>query len=196
MQTRETRRVEFERVALPHLDRMYRYALGMTRDADEARDAVQEAYFRAWKYFGTYQPGAGGARAWLYRILYHAFLARRKRGVREAPWPEDEAASDTLLYDRLVREGGWPDPLPSHGRNLAAALGDEVRAAVGRLPAAYRFPLLLCDLEGLPYADIARVVGCPVNTVRSRIARARRRLQSELAVYARNNGYLRRRRSR
>lgn len=196
MSDRSATRAEFEQVVLPHLDRLYQYALGLTRNPDEARDVAQDACLRAWRYFGSFRRGAE-PRAWLYRILFHAFLAHRRRsGRREQPLPADEAGTDFLLYDRLVREGGWREPVVLGPGRFDRMLGDEVRAAVGRLPAVFRYPVLLADLDELSYAEIARVMDCPVNTVRSRIARARRLLQRDLADYARRNGILRHRRTR
>jgi RNA polymerase sigma-70 factor (ECF subfamily) len=185
----ERRREEFERVALPHLDRMYQFALRLTRNPADARDVVQEAYYRAWRFWGGFKPGSN-ARAWLYKILYHVFLAERAgRKRREAPLPEDEGADEVLLYNQMVREGGWKDPLDLSPERFGHLLGDEVRRALDRLPNEFKFPILLCDVDGMGYAEIARVIGCPVGTVRSRIARGRKRLQRDLVEYARSQGY-------
>ncbi len=175
---------------LPSLDRMYRYALALTRNEDDARDVVQEAYLRAYRYFGGFRRGAN-PRAWLYRILFNVHLARHGgRSVRAQPFPDREEATDSLLYDRLVRDGGWKDPIEADPGRFGGLLGDEVARALADLPAAFRIPLLLCDAEGFAYAEIARILRCPVNTVRSRIARGRGRMERRLGEYARRHGYL------
>jgi RNA polymerase sigma-70 factor (ECF subfamily) len=190
-------RKEFARIALPHLDRMYQFALKLARNRDYAEDIVQEAYFRAWKFFPGFRPGSN-ARAWLYRILFNVFLAqaKKRKRQREIRMPEEESAEDHLLYEDLVRKGGWKDPLDMSPRRFKGLFGDEVSGALDRLPERFRFPLMLCDVENMSYLEIARVVGCPVNTVRSRISRARSFLGRELRSYAKRYGYFRRRRNK
>lgn len=193
MTSRPGSRETFDRVVLPHLDRLYQYALGLTRNRDEAKDVVQDTCLRAWTYYGSYRPG-GDPKAWLYRILFHAFLAGRRRTAgRELPLPDDAPGTDGLLYERLVRDGGWKDPIETAPASFGSLFGDEVHRAVLALPAVFRAPLLLCDVEGMPYARIAKILGCPVNTVRTRIARGRRRLQRDLATYAARHHWFARR---
>ncbi len=189
-------RKEFARVALPHLDRMYQFALRLARNRDDAEDIVQEAYYRAWKFFPGFRPGSN-ARAWLYRILFNVFLAgvKKKKRRSETRMPE-EGAEDHLFYEDMVRKGGWKDPMEMSPRRFSGLFGDEISRALDRLPEKFRFPLMLCDVENMSYQEISRVVGCPVNTVRSRIARARSYLEGELKDYAKRYGYFRRRRKR
>ena len=188
-QGRTTDRRAFERLVLPHLDHLSRHALALTHDPDEAADVVQDTCLRAWRYFASFRTGFD-IRGWLYRILYRVFLSHRGPGSRRmAPWPATAGAMDCLLYDRLVRDGGWKDPMDANPVRFGRLLGDEITAALARLPAAYSFPLLLCDLDDLTYREIAVIVRCPINTVRTRIARGRRRLEWLLAEYARRQGY-------
>lgn len=189
MDDAEARQAEFQRVALPYLDRAFQFAMRLTRNRTEAEDLVQETYLRAWKYFGSFKPGADG-RVWIFQILYNAFLAdRNKAKRREAPLPEEEGADEFLLYKSMVQQGGWKDPLELSPERFGHLLGDEVRRALDRLPHEFRFPLLLCDVDDMSYAEIAGVMNCPPGTVRSRISRARGLLQRELEAYARKNGY-------
>ena len=185
-------RKEFEHVALPHLDRMFQFALRLTRNREEAEDLVQEAYFRAWKFFSSFRRGSN-ARAWLYRILYNVFLGQIKKRSRrpEIRMPEESGLQDLLLYESMVRKGGWRDPIEMSPGKFERLFGDEVQRALDRLPENFRFPLMLCDVDGMTYGEIARIMGCPVNTVRSRLSRARGYLERELEQYARKYGYFR-----
>jgi len=110
--------------------------------------------------------------------------------------PDSEAETNSLLYDRLVRDGGWKDPIEADPKRFGPLLGDEMQRALDALPEFFRFPLLLCDADGLSYREIAAIMRCPVNTVRSRVARGRRQMELALAEYARRHGYLRKGRVR
>jgi RNA polymerase sigma-70 factor (ECF subfamily) len=177
----------FEELTLPHLPRLYRFALKLTGNTAAAEDLVQETYLRALRGFGSLRdPGA--ARSWLFQILSRLVTDRHRVAGREVPLPPPEELDRFSLYDRILEE----DPLPYSDRLHEDFLGqfrdEEVRAALLALPEAFRVPLVLLYTEGMTYREMADVLGCPVGTVMSRLHRARKILERELWECARKRG--------
>jgi RNA polymerase sigma-70 factor (ECF subfamily) len=173
----------FEKAALMHLDAVYRVARYMTRNEHEADDLVQETYFRAFRAFDRFDMNTN-CKAWLLKILSNLNVDRfsRIRVRRENVCYEDVKAF-------LGTADGSRSGSPAGGNHFADEyLDDEVGQAVRALPEAFREPLLLSAVEGLSYAEIARVLGCPIGTVMSRIFRGRHLLRKWLAGYAVVNG--------
>jgi RNA polymerase sigma-70 factor (ECF subfamily) len=166
---------ELLNLALAHLDRMNRFALQLCRDADAADDLVQEAFVRALAVRDQLRD-ASRALPWLLSIVRSRFLEQSRRAGRRLQLVEEEREFADPPIGNLEEE------------LLRGVLSDEVARAVTALSEEWRTCLLLCDVEGLSYADIAEVVGCPPGTVRSRIARARARLMESLARYAAERG--------
>jgi RNA polymerase sigma-70 factor (ECF subfamily) len=154
--------------ALSHLDALYRLARWLTRDPDEAADLVQETYLRALKGAHGFTPGTN-LRAWLFQILRNTFYTMFKRKGRE---PE---LKDPELLERLPSQTAGP------GRDAGA--GVDLQAALEQLPEEYRTVVLLADVENCTMAEAARVMGCPVGTVKSRLFRARALLRAQLRDY-------------
>jgi RNA polymerase sigma-70 factor (ECF subfamily) len=175
----------FEDVALPLLADVSRFAFSLTRDADEADDLVQETYLKAFRAWRTFTPGTN-ARSWLFTICKNTFR-RRFRREKLRPDIEKEAVGDD-------------DALPivmSHANAEQMGLGDlfdrlDVGPALERgmdgLPELFREIVALVDLEGFSYHEAAEILEVPVGTVRSRLFRARRRLQDHLIEQARDMG--------
>lgn len=180
MRTRRAIRLEFETQALPFLSDMYAVAMRLSRNADDAKDLVQDAYLRAYAAWESFIPGSN-CRAWLLRILTNGFITNYRRGKSHSKFaarPGDEPV--TAFFGEETRErAANPERVMTH--NL---LGDEVTAALGGLTDEYRVVVVLADLEGMKYRDIAHLLGCPVGTVMSRLFRARRQLEASLAGYA------------
>lgn len=176
------RRRRFEGEALAQLDALLGFALRLTRQRDDAEDLVADTMLRALERWEQYRLGSN-IRAWMFTILYHLFVSRRRRQLlREAPAPANEdgwAAHDAV---------GEADP---EGRFYDSLIDDEVVRAVDALPAEYRSAVVLSDLHGLRYAEVASALGVPEGTVKSRLFRGRRILQRKLAQYAVEMGYLR-----
>jgi RNA polymerase sigma-70 factor (ECF subfamily) len=166
---------ELLNLALAHLDRMNRFALQLCRDQDAADDLVQEAFVRALAVRDQLRD-ARRALPWLLSIVRTRFLEQSRRAGRRLKLVEEEGQFADPPIGNLEEE------------LLRGVLSDEVSRAVAALPEEWRTCVLLCDVEGLSYADIAEVVGCPAGTVRSRIARARARLMESLARYAAERG--------
>ncbi|MGQ0712777.1 MAG: sigma-70 family RNA polymerase sigma factor [Gemmatimonadaceae bacterium] len=179
--SRAERREQFEREALVHLDAMYSFALKLTRARDEAEDLVSDTILRAFDRWEQYQLGTN-VRAWLFTILYHTFVSRKRRiDAREVQFPEDP---DGWSGFEAV---GETDP---EGRFYDSFIDEEVTRAIDALPEDYRTAVVLSDVQGLRYAEIAEILGIPEGTVKSRLFRGRRILQKKLVTYAVEMGYV------
>ncbi|MDX1577430.1 MAG: sigma-70 family RNA polymerase sigma factor [Gemmatimonadota bacterium] len=178
------RDAEFEREALPHLDALYGLALRLT-GGDEARshDLVQEAMLKAYRAWDDYELGTN-CRAWLMTILRNTFINEFRSKQRRPTPVEFEEVAERSVFPELRDT----DP---EGRFFERIVDEEVVEAIQDLPEAFRVPLVLSDVEGLSYQEIAEAMDIPVGTVKSRLFRARRRLQRELYAYAREMGYIR-----
>ena len=163
---------EFRQQALQHLDALYNLAVYLTRNGSEAEDLVQETYVRAMRFSHRFQPGTH-LRAWLFQILRNTFLTFYRLREREAALAEDGVPD-------------WDVPMfhdaPEDDRGAVDAHTDLERA-MRRLPEEFRTVLLLAEVEGMPLEEVARVMGCPVGTVKSRIFRAKERLRVLLRDY-------------
>ncbi|MDH5527053.1 MAG: sigma-70 family RNA polymerase sigma factor [Nitrospirota bacterium] len=174
---------EFETEALIHLDALYRTALRLTGRREEAEEVVQDTFLKAFRFWENYQQGTN-CRAWLYRILHTTFATRYQKDKRRPPTVElDE--QNAWLGPEDERLGMDAD---SWGELLSRAVEDDVLHALEALPVPYRMVVLLSDLEGMPYKEIAQVMEVPVGTVMSRLHRGRRALREQLAGAARRYG--------
>ncbi|HJU65438.1 MAG TPA: sigma-70 family RNA polymerase sigma factor [Gemmatimonadaceae bacterium] len=178
---RQARREQFEREALVHLDALYSFALKLTRSRDDAEDLVSETMLRAFDRWEQYRLGTN-IRAWLFTILYHSFVSRKRRvDAREVQLPDDMDAWSA--YEAV----GETDP---EGRFYDSFVDEEVTRAIDALPEDYRSAVVLSDVQGLRYAEIAEILGIPEGTVKSRLFRGRRILQKKLIDYAQEMGYI------
>ena len=163
---------EFLQQVLQHLDALHNLAVYLTRNGSEAEDLVQETYIRAMRFSHRFQPGTH-LRAWLFQILRNTFLTFYRLRERESTRSESGVA-----------EGEAPmfHDAPAQDSERSAVHMDLERALV-RLPEEFKTPLLLAEVEGLPLEDVARIMECPVGTVKSRIFRAKERLREYLKDY-------------
>jgi RNA polymerase sigma-70 factor (ECF subfamily) len=181
----------FEQEALKHLDALYRTALRMTRNPQDAEDLVQETYLRAFRFFDQFQPGTN-LRAWLFKILTNNYINSYRKASSE---PRNTSLDDTeefSLYHQMARE----IPSGSLGWDVEAEVLDrfaaeDIREAIENLPPAYRMTVLLADVEGFSYKEIAEITGVSKGTVMSRLFRGRRLLQQALWERARAAGFAR-----
>ncbi|MBI4277094.1 MAG: sigma-70 family RNA polymerase sigma factor [Armatimonadetes bacterium] len=177
-------RQRFEALAGQHLDALYAGALRLARNRADADDLVQEAFLKAWRGFHTFQEGTN-ARAWLFRILTNAHTDMYRRSARRPEQVNPDDLEDVYLYLKSLdaeerRRDGDPEALVDH------MMDEEVQRALDSLPDRDRTPVMLADVHGHSYAEIARALGIPVGTVMSRLHRARHRLQQHLSDYARD----------
>lgn len=177
----QERRAAFEAVSVPLMKTLYNRALNLTRSADVAGDLVQETYLRAFRTFDNFAAGSN-AKAWLLTILYSLFVSRYRRKQRE---PEAISLDEADLVGT---------PLPESVNLLDPKLwaGEEVNAALRQLPEQFRVILLMVDVDGMSYEEVAASLQCPLGTVRSRLSRARKLLYTELIEYARAKGFMKR----
>jgi RNA polymerase sigma-70 factor (ECF subfamily) len=178
----------FDQEALPHLDALYRVALRLTGDASQAEDLVQDTMLKAFRAWGQYRPGTN-ARAWLLTILRNTFINEYRKQKRE-PVPVDI----DLVEPYIVRPAG-PDTDPE-GTFFSRIVDARVLEAVQSLPDEFRDALVLSDMEGLSYAEVAESLEIPIGTVKSRLFRARRLLQKQLYDHAVEMGYIQAREDR
>jgi RNA polymerase sigma-70 factor (ECF subfamily) len=172
----------FEVTALPHLDSLYRFALRLAGEADIAEDLVQDTMLKAYRAWDRFQTG-GNVRGWLMTILRNTFLNQRRR-ERRAGVVADVMELESFTVFQNVQE---VDP---EGDFFEQLVDDEVWHAIDQLPQEYRETLVLRDVEGMAYDQIAGVLGIKIGTVKSRLFRARQALQSRLYEYAVQAGYL------
>jgi RNA polymerase sigma-70 factor (ECF subfamily) len=187
--TREAATEDFEAGVLAQLDSLYRTALRLTHNQQEAEDLVQETMLKAFRFANTYQRGTN-LRAWLFRILNTSAINRyRKQATHPTttPLPEGE---EFYLYNRIRDINGQELSSGAEEEVLSQYLDEDVYRALNDLPLNFRMPIILADIEGLSYKEIAQALNIPIGTVMSRISRARRHLQRSLWDYARNRGYL------
>lgn len=176
------RRTRFEAEALVHLDALHGFALRLARSRDDAEDLVSDTMLRAFERWEQYRLGTN-VRAWLFTILYHAFVSRKRRIDAREVHPHEDAEG------RGAPEAvGEVDP---EGRFYDSFLDDEIVRAIDALPGEYRTAVVLSDVHELRYAEIARILGVPEGTVKSRLFRGRRILQKRLVGYAVEMGYVR-----
>jgi len=176
--TQTERKQHFEEMVTGHLDSLYRTAFTLTRRREEAEDLVQEALLKAWRGLDSFKEGFN-PRNWLIAILVNTHRDRYRKH-KLAPVTTPLEADDRYLYEGAVEAetlaGGNPEDLV-----VADELSDPVLKAIQHLPAVFRDPLLLVDLEGFSYREAAEILGVLTGTVMSRLYRARKRLSQELA---------------
>jgi RNA polymerase sigma-70 factor (ECF subfamily) len=184
----EARR-RFEELALPHLASVYRLAVRLTGGAQDAEDLVQETYLKALRAFpGLREPER--VRPWLFQILNRLVLDRHRGGTREVAVGDLEEVDRFSLYDLIWDEDPFPYSDRPHEDFLAQFDDEEVRRALLALPEAYRLPLLLLYVDELSYKELAKVLGCPIGTVMSRLHRGRKILERELWECAKRKGWV------
>ncbi len=180
---------DFEQGVIAQLDSLYRTALRMTNNPQEAEDLVQETMLKAFRFANTYQRGTN-LRAWLFRILNTSAINRyRKQATHPTPiaLPEGE---DFYLYNQIRDLSGQELSQGAEEEVLGQYLDEDVYRALNDLPPNFRMAVILADIEGLSYKEIAEALQIPIGTVMSRISRARRQLQKSLWQYAKERGYV------
>jgi RNA polymerase sigma-70 factor (ECF subfamily) len=178
---------DFAEQAMELMPALYSAALRMSRNRPDAEDLVQETYLKAYRSFGGFEEGTN-LRAWLYRILTNTFINTYRSKQRRPAETELDEGEDLHLFRRL---GGLEAVLAS--RSAEDELMDwftdaEVKDALEALPESFRIPVLLADVEGFSYKEIAEMLDIPIGTVMSRLHRGRKSLQKQLYQFALDRG--------
>jgi RNA polymerase sigma-70 factor (ECF subfamily) len=180
---------DFHEEALPHMDAVFRFALRLSGSKDQAEDLVQDTFLRAFRAWDQYTPGTQ-CKSWLFTICRNVFLRQKERGQRH----------DEIVSENVDRSAGpfdvvnpvWVKAVEAdpEGDFFEAIVDEEVLRHIQAIPEDYRVAVVLSDLEGLSYQEIAEMTDVPVGTVKSRLFRGRRLLQKELFDYAVSMGYI------
>ena len=174
----------FNQEFMPHINSMYNFAYRLTLDADDAKDLLQDTYLKAFRFIDSFQQGTN-AKAWLFRILKNSFINDYRKKSKE-PSKVDYQEVETFYNSEDVDRQITPD---LRVEALQDMIGDEISTALNSLDVDFRTVIILCDLEGFKYEEMAKILDIPIGTVRSRLHRARNLLKEKLSEYARQMGY-------
>jgi len=186
--SKQQRGWDFEAAAMPFVDALYNTAYRMTRNTEDAEDLVQETYFKAYRYYDKFQEGTN-FKAWLFKILKNTFInnyRKRQKAPPQSDFAEIEGAFESQLSEEVTRQMKSPEE-----EVLEHVLDEDVQRALDILPPDYRMAVILADLEGFSYKEIAEILELPVGTVMSRLYRGRKLMEAAMLEYAREHGYLR-----
>lgn len=175
---------QFEKEFMPLINPLYNFAYRLTLDEDDANDLVQETFLKAYRFFSSYERGTN-AKAWLFRILKNSFINDFRKKSKE-PAKVDYQEVETYYNSDDIDENITVD---LRVESLQDMIGDEVANALNSLAVDFRTIIILCDLEGFTYEEMAKILDIPIGTVRSRLHRARNLLKEKLKSYANSMGY-------
>lgn len=176
---------DFEGDAMQFAGQLYSAALRMTRNPTDAEDVVQETYLKAYRAYNTFKAGTN-LKAWLYRILTNTYINRYRKKQRRPSEVELGELQDLYLYKRLGEQSGASRSAEEEA--LDRFVDADVKQALESLPDHFRMPVLLADVEGFSYKEIAGILDVPIGTVMSRLHRGRKALQKKLWSVAEERG--------
>ena len=169
---------------MPHVRSMYNFGYRLTLDQDDAKDLVQDTYLKAYRFIESFQRGTN-AKAWLFRILKNSFINDYRKKSKE-PSKVDYQEVETYYNSEDVDRQITPD---LRVESLKDMIGDEISNALNALDVDFKTVIILSDLEGFKYEEMAKILDIPIGTVRSRLHRARNLLKEKLSEYAKTMGY-------
>ncbi len=174
----------FQGEFMPHIHAMYNFAYRLTLERDDAKDLVQDTYLKAYRFIESFQKGTN-AKAWLFRILKNSFINDYRRKSKE-PHTIDYQEVETYYNSEDFNRQITPDLRVESVKDM---MGDEISNALNSLDVDFKTVIILCDLEGFKYEEMAKILDIPIGTVRSRLHRARNLLKEKLSDYAKSMGY-------
>jgi RNA polymerase sigma-70 factor (ECF subfamily) len=175
--------------AMQFAPQLYSAAMRMTRNPSDAEDLVQETFLKAYRAYHSFQAGTN-LKAWLYRILTNTFINKYRKDSRRPNEVDLGVIEDLYLYRRIGSEASAEASRTTEDRVLDGLVESDIKKAVEELPENFRIPVLLADLEGLSYQEIADILEIPIGTVMSRLHRGRKAMQKTLWEFARSRGLI------
>jgi RNA polymerase sigma-70 factor, ECF subfamily len=183
----EEAKKKFEEIAFAFMDSLYSTALRMTRNAAEAEDLVQDTYLRAYRFFDKFEEGTN-FKAWIFKILTNTFINKYRKKVRTPQSVQLDKVEFGLESEETKQDPGeWGGYEAERYEEL---FDDDIKVALAQLSEEFRIVIILADIEGFSYKDIAEMIDRPIGTVMSRLFRGRRILQRVLDKYAHREGYV------
>jgi RNA polymerase sigma-70 factor (ECF subfamily) len=179
----------FERDAMQYTRQLYSAAMRMTRNPADAEDLVQETFLKAYRAYHTFQEGTN-LKAWLYRILTNTYINKYRKESRRPSEVDLGTVEDMYLYRRLGSEESAEAARTTEDRVLDGLVESDIKEAVEELPESFRMPVLLADLEGFSYKEIAEILEIPIGPVMTRLHRGRKAMQKRMCEYAKQRGLL------
>ena len=180
---------QFTADAMQYAPQLFSTALRMTRNRSDAEDLVQETYIKGWRSFHTFQEGTN-LRAWLFRIMTNTYINKYNAAKRKGTEVELDDVEELFLYKRLGSIDQSKLSSSAEDQMLNLFTDDEVKNALESLPEDFRIPVLLSDVDGFSYKEIAEMLEIPMGTVMSRLHRGRKAVQKMLYEYARERGLI------
>jgi RNA polymerase sigma-70 factor (ECF subfamily) len=180
---------QFTSDAMQYAPQLFSTALRMTRNRSDAEDLVQETYIKGWRSFHTFQEGTN-LRAWLFRIMTNTYINKYNAQKRKGTEVELDDVEELFLYKRLGSIDQSQLSSSAEDQMLDLFTDDEVKNALESLPEDFRIPVLLSDVDGFAYKEIAEMLEIPIGTVMSRLHRGRKAMQKMLYEYARDRGLI------
>jgi RNA polymerase sigma factor (sigma-70 family) len=178
----------FEAELMPVIDSLYNFAYRLTLDEDDANDLVQETYLKAYRFFEYFEQGTN-AKAWLFRILKNSFINEFRRKSKQPAKVDYSEIEGYYNTEDVEADDAGVSTSDMRSESVQDLIGDEVASALNSLPVDFRTVIILCDLEGFTYEEMAKILDIPIGTVRSRLHRARNFLKDKLLKYANKLGY-------
>lgn len=172
---------------MQYAPQLFSTALRMTRNRADAEDLVQETFIKAWRSFATFQEGTN-LRAWLFRIMTNTFINKYNAKQRRPQETELDEVEELFLFRRLGAFDQSKMTQSAEDQLLEFFTDEEVKKAIEELPEMFRLPVLLSDVDGFSYKEMAEILDVPIGTVMSRLHRGRKMLQKLLYDYAKERG--------
>lgn len=177
---------EFQALAFEHVDSLYNTAVRMTKNALDAEDLLQDVYLRAFRFFHRFERGTN-FKAWIFKILTNTYINQYRKKINK-PYHVD---LEKIKYNYDDKEATVQTSAQESERlDYETLFDDEIKNALQQIPDEFRVVVLLADVESFSYKEVAKIIGCPIGTVMSRLSRGRKQLQNYLREYATKGGFI------